>query len=165
MFRVLQGDEIGMDLTESLAMMPAASVSGFYLAHPAGTYFNVGKIGDDQLADWARRSARTSISCAARSPRSSSKTASELRSASAPQSARSHEPARQRFVDSVTRGSRCERLPIDAADFSSAQARRSGRIPPVSAAPFAAFWRLFLRLLRPIDGVPAVACGLRSCDL
>ena len=42
-----------MALTESLAMTPAASVSGFYLAHPQATYFNVGKIGDDQLADWA----------------------------------------------------------------------------------------------------------------
>ncbi|HEX6704332.1 MAG TPA: methionine synthase [Albitalea sp.] len=56
MFRVLQCDEIGMGLTESLAMTPAASVSGFYLAHPQSTYFNVGKIGDDQLRDWAARS-------------------------------------------------------------------------------------------------------------
>ncbi len=55
MFRVLGATEIGMDLTESLAMTPAASVSGFYLAHPQATYFNVGKIGDDQLRDWARR--------------------------------------------------------------------------------------------------------------
>jgi 5-methyltetrahydrofolate--homocysteine methyltransferase len=44
-----------MDLTESLAMMPAASVSGFYLAHPQAMYFNVGRIGEDQLEDWARR--------------------------------------------------------------------------------------------------------------
>jgi len=36
-------------------MTPAASVSGFYLAHPEATYFNVGRIGDDQIADWARR--------------------------------------------------------------------------------------------------------------
>jgi 5-methyltetrahydrofolate--homocysteine methyltransferase len=55
MFEVLAASEIGMTLTESLAMLPAASVSGFYLAHPAATYFNVGKIGDDQLHDWARR--------------------------------------------------------------------------------------------------------------
>ena len=55
MFRVLKADEAGMGLTESLAMTPAASVSGFYLAHPEAAYFNVGKIGDDQLADWARR--------------------------------------------------------------------------------------------------------------
>jgi 5-methyltetrahydrofolate--homocysteine methyltransferase len=58
LFRVLGCDEIGMGLTSSLAMTPAASVSGFYLAHPAATYFNVGKIGDDQLQDWARRSAQ-----------------------------------------------------------------------------------------------------------
>jgi 5-methyltetrahydrofolate--homocysteine methyltransferase len=57
MFRVLRCDEIGMALTESLAMTPAASVSGFYLAHPQAAYFNVGKVGEDQLADWAARSA------------------------------------------------------------------------------------------------------------
>ncbi len=57
MFRVLQAPEIGMDLTESLAMTPAASVSGFYLAHPEATYFNVGRIGEDQLQDWAARQA------------------------------------------------------------------------------------------------------------
>ena len=55
MFDLLRCDEIGMELTESLAMMPAASVSGFYLAHPESTYFNVGKIGDDQLADMVKR--------------------------------------------------------------------------------------------------------------
>jgi 5-methyltetrahydrofolate--homocysteine methyltransferase len=58
MFRVLRADEIGMALTESLAMTPAASVSGFYIAHPQATYFNVGKIGDDQLQDWAQRNAQ-----------------------------------------------------------------------------------------------------------
>jgi 5-methyltetrahydrofolate--homocysteine methyltransferase len=57
MFEVLQATEIGMDLTESLAMTPAASVSGFYLAHPQAQYFNVGRIGDDQLRDWAARQA------------------------------------------------------------------------------------------------------------
>ncbi len=56
MFRVLGADEIGMRLTESLAMTPAASVAGFYLAHPDAAYFNVGKIGDDQVADYAQRS-------------------------------------------------------------------------------------------------------------
>ena len=55
MFRVLAAEEIGMTLTESLAMTPAASVSGFYLAHPQAQYFNVGRIGEDQLADWAER--------------------------------------------------------------------------------------------------------------
>jgi 5-methyltetrahydrofolate--homocysteine methyltransferase len=55
MFDLLKAEEIGMGLTESLAMTPAASVSGFYLAHPQARYFNVGRIGEDQLADWARR--------------------------------------------------------------------------------------------------------------
>jgi 5-methyltetrahydrofolate--homocysteine methyltransferase len=57
LFRVLRADGIGMGLTDSLAMTPAASVSGFYLAHPQAAYFNVGRIGDDQLEDWARRQA------------------------------------------------------------------------------------------------------------
>ena len=55
MFELLQCEEIGMGLTESMAMTPAASVSGFYLAHPQSTYFNVGKIGEDQLQDQAQR--------------------------------------------------------------------------------------------------------------
>ena len=55
MFALLGAADIGMTLTESLAMTPAASVSGFYLAHPESTYFNVGKIGDDQLADMVQR--------------------------------------------------------------------------------------------------------------
>jgi 5-methyltetrahydrofolate--homocysteine methyltransferase len=55
MFDLLQCEEIGMGLTDSLAMTPAASVSGFYLAHPEARYFNVGRIGDDQLHDQARR--------------------------------------------------------------------------------------------------------------
>jgi 5-methyltetrahydrofolate--homocysteine methyltransferase len=55
MFRTLQCDDIGMALTESWAMTPAASVSGFYIAHPDAAYFNVGKIGEDQVQDWARR--------------------------------------------------------------------------------------------------------------
>jgi 5-methyltetrahydrofolate--homocysteine methyltransferase len=57
MFNVMQAGEVGMGLTESLAMTPAASVSGFYLAHPQAQYFNVGRIGEDQLADWAARQA------------------------------------------------------------------------------------------------------------
>ena len=55
MFKVLDAHEIHMHLTESLAMMPAASVSGFYLAHPQAAYFNVGKIAGDQVEDWAQR--------------------------------------------------------------------------------------------------------------
>jgi 5-methyltetrahydrofolate--homocysteine methyltransferase len=55
LFKVLAPEEIGMGLTDSMAMTPAASVSGFYLAHPDAAYFNVGRIGDDQLEDWAAR--------------------------------------------------------------------------------------------------------------
>jgi 5-methyltetrahydrofolate--homocysteine methyltransferase len=55
MFELLQCGDIGMGLTDSLAMTPAASVSGFYLSHPESTYFNVGRIGEDQLQDLARR--------------------------------------------------------------------------------------------------------------
>jgi 5-methyltetrahydrofolate--homocysteine methyltransferase len=59
MFELLQCQDIGMGLTESLAMTPAASVSGFYLSHPDATYFNVGKIGEDQLQDIAKRRGET----------------------------------------------------------------------------------------------------------
>ncbi|HEY4319446.1 MAG TPA: methionine synthase [Herbaspirillum sp.] len=55
MFVELQCGEIGMTLTESFAMAPGASVSGFYFAHPASKYFVVGKIGDDQVTDMAER--------------------------------------------------------------------------------------------------------------
>jgi len=48
-------ERIGMELTESYAMMPAAAVSGFYFAHPESHYFAIPKIGRDQLEDWARR--------------------------------------------------------------------------------------------------------------
>jgi 5-methyltetrahydrofolate--homocysteine methyltransferase len=57
MFDVLQAGDVGMSVTESLAMLPAASVSGFYLAHPDSTYFSVGKIGDDQVESFAQRMA------------------------------------------------------------------------------------------------------------
>ena len=46
---------IGVQLTESFVMMPAASVSGFYYAHPESRYFGVGRIGRDQVEDYARR--------------------------------------------------------------------------------------------------------------
>jgi 5-methyltetrahydrofolate--homocysteine methyltransferase len=55
MFEVLGCADIGMGLTDSLAMTPAASVSGFYLGHPDSTYFNLGKIGEDQVKDMAAR--------------------------------------------------------------------------------------------------------------
>ncbi|MBB3213981.1 5-methyltetrahydrofolate--homocysteine methyltransferase [Herbaspirillum sp. Sphag1AN] len=54
-FKVMQCDEIGMVVTESYAMFPGASVSGFYFAHPESKYFVVGKIGDDQVVDMAQR--------------------------------------------------------------------------------------------------------------
>jgi len=55
LFELLDCSAIGMQLTESLAMSPAASVCGFYLAHPDSCYFNVGKIGPDQLQSLAQR--------------------------------------------------------------------------------------------------------------
>jgi 5-methyltetrahydrofolate--homocysteine methyltransferase len=45
----------GIRLSEGYAMLPAASVSGWYFAHPQARYFAVGKIGRDQVADYARR--------------------------------------------------------------------------------------------------------------
>lgn len=48
-------EEIGVELTESLAMLPAASVSGLYFAHPESQYFAVGQICKDQVADYAAR--------------------------------------------------------------------------------------------------------------
>ena len=57
LFKILDvSEEIGVELTESMAMMPAASVSGWYFAHPQSTYFGVGKIQMDQVADYAERS-------------------------------------------------------------------------------------------------------------
>jgi 5-methyltetrahydrofolate--homocysteine methyltransferase len=57
LFELLQAADAGITLTESYAMLPAASVSGFYLSHPDARYFAVGKIGEDQAADYARRKA------------------------------------------------------------------------------------------------------------
>jgi len=45
----------GITLTENCAMIPAASVSGYYFAHPKSLYFDVGKIGRDQAEDYQRR--------------------------------------------------------------------------------------------------------------
>ena len=55
MFEVLQAQDIQMSLTENLAMLPASAVSGFYLWRPESQYFNLGPIGEDQLADYAQR--------------------------------------------------------------------------------------------------------------
>jgi 5-methyltetrahydrofolate--homocysteine methyltransferase len=58
LFEVLGCDDIGITLTESHAMAPAASVCGFYLSHAQSEYFNVGPIDEDQLVDLAHRSGR-----------------------------------------------------------------------------------------------------------
>jgi 5-methyltetrahydrofolate--homocysteine methyltransferase len=55
LFRLLDAPKIGITLTESYAMWPAAAVSGFYFSHPESQYFAVGKIGPDQAADYALR--------------------------------------------------------------------------------------------------------------
>ncbi|QNR23390.1 methionine synthase [Croceimicrobium hydrocarbonivorans] len=55
LFEILEAEEIGMSLTESLAMNPAASVSGYYFAHPEARYFGLGKLDQDQVVDYARR--------------------------------------------------------------------------------------------------------------
>jgi 5-methyltetrahydrofolate--homocysteine methyltransferase len=55
LFDVLSAPEIGMTLTENFAMLPTASVSGFYFSHPDSQYFAVGRIAEDQLEDFARR--------------------------------------------------------------------------------------------------------------
>lgn len=54
-FSALNANEIGMTLTESTAMQPAASVCGLMIAHPLARYFAIPKIGEDQLLDWAAR--------------------------------------------------------------------------------------------------------------
>ncbi len=51
--------KIGVKLTESFAMTPTAAVSGWYFAHPDSYYFGVGKIGRDQVEDYARRKGMT----------------------------------------------------------------------------------------------------------
>jgi len=55
LFDLLDAGQLGMTLTESWAMTPASSVSGLLFAHPASRYFSVGRIGQDQVADYARR--------------------------------------------------------------------------------------------------------------
>jgi 5-methyltetrahydrofolate--homocysteine methyltransferase len=55
LFTLLDAPAVGMALTESCAMMPPASVSGLYLSHPQAKYFNISRIGRDQLEDYARR--------------------------------------------------------------------------------------------------------------
>ncbi|RCH53818.1 methionine synthase [Mucilaginibacter hurinus] len=60
LFKLLDAEKnTHMHLTESLAMTPAASVSGFYFAHPQARYFGLGKIGKDQVEDYAKRKGQT----------------------------------------------------------------------------------------------------------
>ena len=55
LFDLLDARAAGLDLTESAAMTPAASVSGLYFAHPQSRYFTIGRIGADQVAEYAAR--------------------------------------------------------------------------------------------------------------
>ncbi|HAT35693.1 MAG TPA: methionine synthase, partial [Rhodospirillaceae bacterium] len=60
LFELLEAEaNAGMRLTEGFAMLPAAAVSGYYLAHPDARYFGVGKIGEDQVEDYAVRRGMT----------------------------------------------------------------------------------------------------------
>jgi 5-methyltetrahydrofolate--homocysteine methyltransferase len=65
LFGLLRASAVGMTLTENYAMLPASSVSGFYFAHPDATYFAVGRIGEDQAHDVARRSGQSAESALA----------------------------------------------------------------------------------------------------
>jgi 5-methyltetrahydrofolate--homocysteine methyltransferase len=55
LFRILDAQAAGITLTEGYSMIPAASVSGIYLAHPQARYFAVGRVGRDQIEDYAAR--------------------------------------------------------------------------------------------------------------
>lgn len=55
LFDLLNAPEVGVNLTDHMAMTPASSVSGIYFAHPESTYFNVGKLKKDQIEDYAHR--------------------------------------------------------------------------------------------------------------
>jgi 5-methyltetrahydrofolate--homocysteine methyltransferase len=55
LFELLEADKLGLGLTESYAMTPAAAVSGLIFASPAAKYFSVGRVGKDQIEDYAKR--------------------------------------------------------------------------------------------------------------
>jgi 5-methyltetrahydrofolate--homocysteine methyltransferase len=57
LFELLGAEDVGLSLTESCAMLPAASVSGIYLGHPKARYFSVGRVARDQVEDYALRKA------------------------------------------------------------------------------------------------------------
>jgi 5-methyltetrahydrofolate--homocysteine methyltransferase len=55
LFKLLNAQSIGVELTDSCAMRPASTVSGWYFSHPEAKYFNVGKVEKDQVTDYAKR--------------------------------------------------------------------------------------------------------------
>ncbi len=59
LFELLGARSQGLDLTESFAMTPAASVSGLYFSHPQSKYFAIQRIGQDQIEDYAKRKGMT----------------------------------------------------------------------------------------------------------
>jgi 5-methyltetrahydrofolate--homocysteine methyltransferase len=59
LFDLLQAGDAGLELTESYATTPGASVSGIYLGHPSARYFSIGRIGRDQAEDYAERRGET----------------------------------------------------------------------------------------------------------
>ena len=60
LFDLLNAEQhTGVSLTDSFAMLPAASVAGWYFSHPAATYFGVGRVGRDQVEDYAERNTLT----------------------------------------------------------------------------------------------------------
>ena len=63
LFDLLDAHALDMSLTEHGAMLPAASVSGLYFAHPDARYFGLGRVGPDQIADYARRMGQTVEAC------------------------------------------------------------------------------------------------------
>jgi 5-methyltetrahydrofolate--homocysteine methyltransferase len=63
LFDLLGARDVGIDLTESCAMTPAASVSGLYFSHPKAQYFNLGRIGRDQIEAYARRMGSSEAEC------------------------------------------------------------------------------------------------------
>jgi len=63
LFKLIGGDRIGINLTESFAMWPGASVCGLYFSHPQSQYFGVGKIERDQVEDYARRKGWSVAEC------------------------------------------------------------------------------------------------------
>jgi 5-methyltetrahydrofolate--homocysteine methyltransferase len=58
-FELLDAEKMGITLTENMAMYPNASVSGLYMAHPDSKYFNLGKINDSQVNEYAQRKGQT----------------------------------------------------------------------------------------------------------